>query len=268
MTQRQKLTELEKLLRGYRRLAIAFSGGVDSAFLLKAAVSALGSDNVLAITARAINFPDRECGEAVSFAQALGIRQLFVDFDIMGLPEFAENGPERCYHCKHALFSRLLAVAAENGLDVLADGANVDDVGDYRPGMRAAEELGIASPLRLAGMSKQDIRLLSRELGIEDWHKPSFACLASRIPYGQPITRDALERVDKAEQYFFKRGFNNIRVRSHGPIARIEVNPEDRARFFDVAFLDEIGDAMKKIGFTYAAFDVLGYRSGSMNEEL
>jgi uncharacterized protein len=264
----EKLSRLNAVLAAHSPLAIAFSGGVDSAFLLKAAVTALGADKVLAITARAVAFPDRENREATGLAEELGVRHLQLDFDVLSLPEFVANTPERCYHCKKALFEAMREEAGRNGFSTLADGANVDDEGDYRPGMRATKELGVISPLREAELRKADIRALSRGMGIVAWDKPSFACLASRFPYGQRITREDLARVEAAERYFLEQGWKNIRVRVHGDVARIEVDPGERVRFFDTEMMDRVDAAMRGLGFGYAALDLRGYRTGSMNEVL
>ena len=268
MSPHDKLRRLRENLRSRPNLAIAFSGGIDSAFLLKVAAETLGSERVLAITARAVNFPEWEDREADAFARSLSVRHMHLEFDILALPGFVENSPERCYHCKKALFEILRETALQNGVTSLADGANRDDVGDYRPGMRATRELGVLSPLLEADIGKADIRALAKEMGIEAWNKPSFACLASRIPYGQRITGKDLEMIGKAEQLFLDLGFRNVRVRRHGDLARVEVNPDDRVRFFDLELMDRVDAELRKIGFAYAALDLRGYRTGSMNETI
>lgn len=269
MTFRAKLDALKQRLSQKKRpLAVSFSGGVDSALLLAVAARTLGPDGVLAVTARAVAFPETEFREAEELARRLGVRLLSVDFDIMATPGFAENSPERCYHCKKALMTALWEAARAQGATDLADGANADDAGDHRPGMRAAAELGVISPLRDAGLHKDEIRSLLRDLDIPLWDKPSAACLASRIPYGQAITREALERVERAERRLRELGFINVRVRLHSDVARVEVGPAERTRFGEPGMLDAVGEELRAMGFPYAALDFLGYRSGSMNEIL
>lgn len=262
----EKLDILKTTLAGMGKVAIAFSGGVDSAFLLKVAVETRGTGGVVAVTALSPVFPVRERREAEELVRALGVGQAVVETDELSSADFAKNDVDRCYVCKKRLMAALLEAARRNGADRLLDGANADDRGDYRPGMRAARELGVLSPLLDAGMTKADIRLLSREMDLPTWDKPSFACLASRIPYGQEITAEKLRQVELAEQYFLDRGFRNIRVRHHGDLARIEVEPGDRVRFAVPEFMDAVYQEMKNLGFTYAALDLCGYRTGSMNE--
>lgn len=268
MTLREKLERLKTRLRRDRRLAVAFSGGIDSMLLLRLAADCLGPDAVVAVTAKGRNFPRRELEEAEAFARELGVRHAFLDFDALAIPEFVANSPERCYHCKKALMEAVIATARELDCPTVADGANHDDAGDHRPGMRAAAELGVISPLREAEIGKQEIRELLREHGVRDWRKPSCACLASRIPYGQAIDAASLDLVGRAEDYFFDLGFENVRVRLHGDVARVEVDPAERERFFDAAFMDQVGGALRDLGIQYAALDFLGYRSGSMNEAI
>ncbi len=246
-------------------MAVAFSGGLDSSFLLRVAVDTLGKDNVLAATAQADNFPAWEADEANALARELGCRRLDIPFDPLSVRDFAANEPERCSHCKRALFAKLVEEAKREGFAVVADGTNTDDMSDYRPGLKAIRELGIASPLLLAGMGKGEIRRLGREMGLEFWDKPSFACLASRFPQGEPITAEKMARVERAELYFLGLGFKNIRVRSHGDLARIEVDPADRKLFFDNDVLDNANTELKRLGFAYATLDMGGYRMGSMN---
>lgn len=261
---REKLESLRERIRSHEKVAVAFSGGVDSVFLLKVAADTLG-DDVIAITAKADNFPEREHREAVDFANELGVRHIVLPWDVMSLPEFAENSPERCYHCKKALFTKVLEIAKTHGAAILADGSNADDDNDYRPGARAARELGVISPLRDAGLGKGEIRLLLREMHIPMWEKPPFACLASRFPTGTRITREEMARVEKAEQFLLDLGFKNIRVRHHGDVARIELAPGERERFFTENLWERVDAALRDFGYRYSALDLQGYRTGSMN---
>ena len=262
-----KKEKLKEILKGYGSLAIAFSGGVDSTFLLKMAHDVLG-DNCAAVTGRSESFPEREYKESMDFCRAEGIRQIAFDSGEIDTPGYAENPVNRCYICKHALFSSLLKLAEENGLKYVAEGSNTDDNGDFRPGLKAIAELGIKSPLREAGLTKEEIRLLSKEMGLPTWDKPSYACLASRFVYGETITREKLSMVDRAEELLLKMGFRQVRVRIHDRIARIEVEQKDFERFADPAIRDRIYTELKGFGFSYVALDLKGYRTGSMNETL
>lgn len=262
-----KLERLRERLRVIGGAVVAFSSGVDSTFLLRVAHEELG-DRVVAATARSHSFPKRELDEATAFCRAEGVRHVVIDSEELDIPGFAENPPDRCYHCKKELFSKLLAFARDNGLAAVLEGSNIDDDGDYRPGRRAIRELGILSPLHEAGLTKAEIRVLSREMGLPTSDKPSFACLASRFPYGERITVRGLERVEKAEQWLLDAGWGltQLRVRSHGDLARIEVPPADIPRL--AARAAEIAAAFNDLGFAYVALDLLGYRTGSMNEIL
>jgi uncharacterized protein len=246
---------------------VAFSSGVDSTFLLRVAHEELG-ERVVAVTARSHSFPKRELDEATAFCRAEGVRHEIIDSEELDIPGFAENPPDRCYYCKRELFGRLLAFARENGLAAVLEGSNIDDDGDYRPGRRAIRELGIFSPLHEVGLTKAEIRALSREMGLPTSDKPSFACLASRFPYGERITAAGLERVERAEQWLRDSGLGlaQLRVRSHGDLARIEVPAGDIARV--AARADGVAAAFKRFGFAYAALDLQGYRTGSLNETL
>ena len=263
-----KYARLQAILKDTGKLAIAYSGGVDSVFLLKAAVESKGADQVVAITVRAENFPARELREAQDFAKSLGVKHVVEDCDVFSVSGFVENSPERCYHCKKALFSLAGSVAETFGCSVVADGANLDDRGDYRPGTRATRELGVISPLQQAELGKSEIRELLRSMDIAFWDKPAFACLASRIPYGDAITPAALYRVEQAEQFFLNLGFRNIRVRQHGDLARIEVDPSERTRFFEEDLWDLVSAELQRLGFVYSALDLQGYRMGSLNAVL
>lgn len=261
----EKYNKLLNILRSTGGLAVAFSGGVDSAFLVYAAHEALGG-KLLAITAVTQSYPRHEAADAARILAQYGVKHEEITLDQLAIPGFCENGAQRCYYCKYALFSEIKAEAAKHGITAVADGANTDDENDYRPGMRATAELGILSPLRSAGFSKLDIREASKELGIFTWNKPSYACLASRIPYGEEITAEKLAMVERAEQALLDMGFKEMRVRCHGKLARIEVAENDFAKA--AAQRKEISAAVKAAGFLYAALDLEGFRSGSLNAVL
>lgn len=267
MELKRKLDKLKDILKKMDKLAIAYSGGVDSTFLLKVAHDVL-KDRVIAITARSSTYPEREYNEAVGFVGQLGIRHVTIVSEELDIEGFSGNPVNRCYFCKKELFTKISEVAKKEGIIHIADGSNTDDLGDYRPGMLALSELGIVSPLREAEMSKEDIRQLSKEMNLPTWNKQPFACLASRFPYGQEITREKLAMIDKAEQFLLDMGLKQVRVRNHGDVARIEVSKEERSRFFDDKLMDEVYSKLKEIGFKYVALDLRGYRTGSMNEVL
>ena len=258
--------KLKRIIIAHGNAAVAFSGGVDSTLLAKVCHDLLGNRSI-AITIVSPLFPKNELVSAKKLASRIGIRHEIIEEK--GIDEtVAENTPDRCYHCKKIEFSSIIERAAELGFTAVFDGSNVDDLKDYRPGKRALDELNISSPLREAGMTKDDIRAYSKELGLETWDNPALACLASRIPYGERITEESLSRIDKAEDFLRSLGLRQFRVRSHGDIARIEVSPEERVRFFDTDTMDRTAAAMKSFGFAYAALDLEGYRTGSLNRKL
>lgn len=262
-----KWDSLIKELKSYKSVAVAFSAGVDSTFLLAAARKALG-ENVIAITGRFDTSPTREKDESSAYCESIGIKHVILDLDQMSIPGFKENTPDRCYICKKALFSEFRNTALKMGIDTLAEGTNADDDNDYRPGMRAIVELGVKSPLKKCGFTKQEIRQLSKELGLPTWNKPSLACLATRFPYGQEITPEKLRTIDTAEQMLIDSGFFNVRVRAHRELARIEVDPSEFDKVINKKITDNIVRYLKENGFKYITLDLEGYSTGSMNRML
>lgn len=267
MKEHQKLDQLHEKLRALESVVVAYSGGVDSTFLLKVAHDVLG-DKVLAVTARSATYPERELEQARQFVAEHHIPHQVIVSEELEVEGFAANPTNRCYLCKHELFTKLKEVAAERGFKYVAEGSNLDDTGDYRPGLQAVAELEIISPLRDVALTKAEIRTLSKEMGLPTWNKPSFACLSSRFPYGEAITIEKLTAVDRAEQLLMDLGFSQVRVRHHGDIARIEVVPEQIGRLVEPQLRGEIDRQFKELGFTYVALDLKGYRTGSMNEVL
>ncbi len=264
----EKLARLRERLLELGSAAVAFSAGVDSTFLLHVAHDALG-ERAVAVTVRAPFVPPAETAAAAAFCRAEGIRHTVLDIDLDAIPHFVENPPDRCYHCKKALFGKMVEFAHENDIAAVLEGSNLDDDGDYRPGRRAIRELGVRSPLHEAGFTKAEIRALSREKGLPTADKPSFACLASRFPYGERITPEGLARVDRAETWLRAAfpALAQLRVRCHGgTVARIEVAPADIPRL--AARAANIAAALRAIGFAFVSLDLQGYRTGSLNAAL
>lgn len=261
----EKFEKLKECLYNLRNVAIAFSSGVDSTFLLKVAHDIMG-DNVIAVTAKSCSFPERELNEAQKFCKENNIKHIIVNSEELDIEGFKNNPPNRCYLCKKELFSKIWQIAKKNGIKNVIEGSNLDDEGDYRPGLQAVKELSVKSPLRELGFTKNDIRELSKKLGLATAEKQSFACLSSRFVYGETITEDKLKMVDKSEQLLLDLGFHQVRVRIHSNLARIEVMPDE----FEKLLLNReiIIKKLKNYGFTYVTMDLTGYRTGSMNETL
>jgi uncharacterized protein len=259
-----KSKKLNEILKGIGSVVVAYSGGLDSTFLLKAAIDALGPENVLAVTARSETYPASEYYEARRIARKLGARHITIRTSELDIKNFKDNPVNRCYYCKKELFKKLDRIKKAHKMGYLLDGTNLDDLNDVRHGRRAAKELGVRSPLLDARITKDDIRRLSKELKLPTWDKPSFACLASRIPFNSRITEARLKRVEESEEYLRGLGFRQVRVRLHGDIARIEVDRDDFNRMLRLS--SRIIGKLKKMGFIYVALDLAGYRTGSMHE--
>ncbi|MBN2104588.1 ATP-dependent sacrificial sulfur transferase LarE [bacterium] len=267
MKTNEKMRELRSILQSMQSAAVAFSGGVDSTFLLKVAKETLGKQ-IISVIVRSGMFVSTEYEEAVLLADALNIKRITVDFNVLFLPEIRQNQPDRCYHCKKAIFTKIIEVARDQGMACVVDGTHADDLDDYRPGVRALQELGVRSPLKEVGLTKSEIRRLSEEYGLSTANKPSMACLASRFPYGIAITSQNLKQIAAAEAFLRDLGFNQLRVRHHDTLVRIEVLPGSIQAFMDSDNRNRIVGFFKKMGYHYITLDLEGYRTGSMNEVL
>jgi pyridinium-3,5-biscarboxylic acid mononucleotide sulfurtransferase len=265
---RSKYEQLKRLFQSMGRVLVAYSGGVDSSLLLKVAREVLGDENVLAVTALSPLYPERELTHAKKIAQSLGARHLLIESNELEIEGFSSNPPNRCYYCKRELFGKMIDLAKGEGFHFVVEGSTLDDEKDHRPGRVAIKELGIRSPLHEARFTKREIRELSKSLDLPTWDKPSFACLASRFPYGKEITTEELKRVAEAEDFLFGLGFKQVRIRHYGPLARIEILEEEMGLLMERPLRESVVKRLKGMGYNYVTLDLQGFRSGSMNEVL
>lgn len=261
----KKFKKLKEYIKSLNSVAVAFSSGVDSTFLLKVC-SMLLKENCVAFTAKSCSFPERELNEAIEFCKKENIKHIIFNSEELDIDGFSNNPVNRCYLCKKELFKKIQKISKENNIENIVEGSNIDDLGDYRPGLEAVRELNVKSPLRYSNMTKAEIRELSKELGLDTYKKQSFACLSSRFVYGEKITKEKLKMVELAEQMLLDEGFHQVRVRIHGNIARIEIMPEEFEKLLDIR--KKINYEFKKLGFSYITMDLSGYRTGSMNETI
>ena len=270
MTLPDKYSRLQEILRWMERVIVAFSGGVDSALVLKVSAEVLGPEKVLAVTADSESYPREELESAQEFARAVGLdgKHRIIRTEELSNPEYAANAPTRCFFCKDELYARLKEISEEENFQFILDGCNLSDQGDFRPGRAAAKKHGVRSPLIEAGLNKEEIREIAKNLGLSVWDKPALACLSSRIPYGEKVTKEKLSQVEQAESFLHALGFRQLRVRHHEKIARIELEPEEISNFLQTEIREKVFQKFKEIGFLYVTLDLQGYRSGSMNEVL
>jgi len=268
MTLEQKKNKLAAILKDMESVLIAFSGGVDSTLVLAMARSVLGKEKTLAVTAQSESLPQRELEDTQKLAGKLDVEHLIIATEEMASHEYRKNPVNRCYHCKSELYTKLSAIASKRHLAHIVNGINRDDLGDFRPGIAAAKDFGVASPLAEAGFTKQDIRELSHELGLSTWEKPAMACLSSRVPYGQAISPEKLAMIEQAEDLLYSLGFTELRVRHHGDIARIELKKDELPKIILKPVSDLVLKRFKEIGFSFVTVDLEGFRSGSLNEGL
>lgn len=266
----EKHQNLKSILENYKQVLVAFSGGVDSALVLKVACDSLGVENVLAVTADSPSYPQEELDNAVKLGQEFGLngRHLVIKTEEVSNPNYAENPLNRCFFCKDELYTKLQVIAQENNIPHILDGANLSDQKDFRPGRKAAFKFGIKSPLIEAQLDKEEIRQIARELNLTIWDKPAMACLSSRVPYGEKITPEKLAQIEQAESFLRILGFHRLRVRHHEKIARIELEPTEIPKFLNEEIRQKVAKKFKEIGFLYITLDLEGYRTGSLNESL